>query len=220
MKTTRTFLFFSWLIRTSFSAAFSLTIFGNSRRICPSLESVRSKLGCLNEIISHGEQIRNKFQLSVQKDGYQCNNSDDDKSQKKESNDKESLKHWLDGKVIKNEVDPRRRNVITLPAVMATILMDLQRQPAIAEENILEMDQNKIVMQMNSNNLPKKYASSEISLDSSGQSDLTEAEWTRINVFEKAAPSVVYIDTFVEQRDAFSTNVMEVPLGTGSGFVW
>lgn len=30
----------------------------------------------------------------------------------------------------------------------------------------------------------------------------------------------VYIDTFVEQRDVFSTNVMEVPVGTGSGFVW
>lgn len=30
----------------------------------------------------------------------------------------------------------------------------------------------------------------------------------------------MYIDTFVEQRDVFSTNVLEVPVGTGSGFVW
>jgi S1-C subfamily serine protease len=50
--------------------------------------------------------------------------------------------------------------------------------------------------------------------------ELTEIELRRIAVFEKAAPSVVYIDTFVEQRDVFSTNVMEVPVGTGSGFVW
>ena len=30
----------------------------------------------------------------------------------------------------------------------------------------------------------------------------------------------MYIDTFAEQRDAFTMNVMEVPLGAGSGFVW
>jgi len=41
-----------------------------------------------------------------------------------------------------------------------------------------------------------------------------------VGVFEKAAPSVVYIDTFTEQRDVFSPNVQEVPLGAGSGFVW
>ena len=49
---------------------------------------------------------------------------------------------------------------------------------------------------------------------------LTESEIRRIAVFEKAAPSVVYIDTYQEQRDAFSTNTMEVAVGTGSGFVW
>jgi len=45
-------------------------------------------------------------------------------------------------------------------------------------------------------------------------------EEQRISVFERAAPSVVFIDTFVEQRDAFTTNILEVPLGTGSGIVW
>lgn len=34
------------------------------------------------------------------------------------------------------------------------------------------------------------------------------------------APSVVYIDTFSEKQDAFSANVMEVPNGSGSGFIW
>ena len=47
-----------------------------------------------------------------------------------------------------------------------------------------------------------------------------DPEAKTIAIFEKAAPSVVYIDTFVEQRDAFSPNVQEVPLGAGSGFVW
>lgn len=36
----------------------------------------------------------------------------------------------------------------------------------------------------------------------------------------QSTPGVVYINTFVSQRDAFSMNVLEVPAGTGSGFVW
>lgn len=49
---------------------------------------------------------------------------------------------------------------------------------------------------------------------------LDEYENKRIAIFEKASPSVVFIDTFTERRDAFSTNILEVPLGSGSGFVW
>lgn len=49
---------------------------------------------------------------------------------------------------------------------------------------------------------------------------LEESENRRIEVFERNAPSVVFIDTFSEKQDVFSPNVMEVPLGTGSGFVW
>jgi len=45
-------------------------------------------------------------------------------------------------------------------------------------------------------------------------------EKQRIAVFEKASPSVVFIDTFTERRDVFSTDVFEVPLGSGSGIVW
>lgn len=49
---------------------------------------------------------------------------------------------------------------------------------------------------------------------------LDDYENKRIAIFERASPSVVFIDTFIERRDAFSTNVLEVPLGSGSGFVW
>ena len=49
---------------------------------------------------------------------------------------------------------------------------------------------------------------------------LEDVENKRIAIFEKASPSVVFIDTFTERRDAFSTNILEVPLGSGSGFVW
>ena len=52
------------------------------------------------------------------------------------------------------------------------------------------------------------------------KANLDPSETRRIEVFERVAPSVVFIDTFTERRDVFSTNVMEVPLGTGSGYVW
>jgi hypothetical protein len=47
----------------------------------------------------------------------------------------------------------------------------------------------------------------------------TEEE-SRIAIFENVAPSVVYIDTFSEKRDVITTNIMEVPVGSGSGIVW
>ena len=49
---------------------------------------------------------------------------------------------------------------------------------------------------------------------------LDDSELRRIDIFERIAPSVVFIDTFTEKQDTFSPNVMEVPLGTGSGFLW
>jgi S1-C subfamily serine protease len=49
---------------------------------------------------------------------------------------------------------------------------------------------------------------------------LEDSEARRIDIFERNAPSVVFIDTFTEKQDTFSTNIMEVPLGSGSGFVW
>jgi hypothetical protein len=47
-----------------------------------------------------------------------------------------------------------------------------------------------------------------------------DEEDRRIAIFEKTSRSVVFIDTFVERRDSLTTNIMEVPLGSGSGFVW
>ncbi len=41
-----------------------------------------------------------------------------------------------------------------------------------------------------------------------------------IDVFRRAADSVVSITTLTRQRDFFSMNVFEIPRGSGSGFVW
>jgi S1-C subfamily serine protease len=49
---------------------------------------------------------------------------------------------------------------------------------------------------------------------------LSTDERNTIGVFESVSPSVVYITTVQYVRDFFSRNVMEVPQGTGSGFIW
>lgn len=49
---------------------------------------------------------------------------------------------------------------------------------------------------------------------------LQSAENQLMQLFAKATSSVVYISTFVEQLNVYNMNVMEVPAGTGSGFVW
>ncbi|HVF35446.1 MAG TPA: trypsin-like peptidase domain-containing protein [Candidatus Saccharimonadia bacterium] len=50
--------------------------------------------------------------------------------------------------------------------------------------------------------------------------DLADDEKTTIAVFEQASPSVAYITTTARAVNAWTRNVMEVPRGSGSGFVW
>lgn len=51
-------------------------------------------------------------------------------------------------------------------------------------------------------------------------SRLTPSETSIINLFEKAAPSVIFITTSSVRRDFWTRNIYEIPKGTGSGFVW
>lgn len=50
--------------------------------------------------------------------------------------------------------------------------------------------------------------------------DLGADERATIEAFEKVSPSVNYITNKRFRRDLFSFNVMEIPQGTGSGFLW
>jgi S1-C subfamily serine protease len=49
---------------------------------------------------------------------------------------------------------------------------------------------------------------------------LTLEENALTRLFETASPSVVYITSVALRRDFFRFNVMEIPRGTGSGFIW
>jgi S1-C subfamily serine protease len=50
--------------------------------------------------------------------------------------------------------------------------------------------------------------------------ELTAVERSVTSLFEEAGPSVVYITSIALRRDLFRLNVMEIPSGTGSGFIW
>ena len=50
--------------------------------------------------------------------------------------------------------------------------------------------------------------------------ELAADELATIALFERTRDSVVYISTSELVRDLWSRNVMEVPQGTGSGFIW
>lgn len=50
--------------------------------------------------------------------------------------------------------------------------------------------------------------------------DLAEDEKNTIELFKNISPSVVYITTIAVRRNMFSLNAVEIPQGTGSGFVW
>lgn len=54
----------------------------------------------------------------------------------------------------------------------------------------------------------------------SPRSSFSVSEQSTINLFEAASPSVVFITSLAIQRDFRTRNVMEIPRGSGSGFVW
>jgi hypothetical protein len=88
-------------------------------------------------------------------------------------------------------VDKERRNAIHL--MLGTMGMcTMYPQIGNADENLLELDQKKAVMQISSKNYPRKYESSSVTMsDKTNAIDpLTEAEERRIDVFERVAPSV------------------------------
>ncbi|KAA8495633.1 Protease Do-like 1, chloroplastic [Porphyridium purpureum] len=49
---------------------------------------------------------------------------------------------------------------------------------------------------------------------------ILQAERSTIELFQRCKPSVVNITTFQNGRTPMSTNIMEIPQGQGSGFVW
>ncbi|KAK9914941.1 hypothetical protein WJX75_002591 [Coccomyxa subellipsoidea] len=49
---------------------------------------------------------------------------------------------------------------------------------------------------------------------------LTQDEQLTVDLFKRNTPSVVFITNLAVRRDAFTLDMMEIPQGAGSGFVW
>lgn len=50
--------------------------------------------------------------------------------------------------------------------------------------------------------------------------ELAADEMNTIDVFRENSPSVVYVTSIAVRRGLFSLNAVEIPQGTGSGFIW
>ncbi len=66
----------------------------------------------------------------------------------------------------------------------------------------------------------EETASLGIKTKSSADFDLKPNEKATINLFQEAAPSVVFITTSTFQKDYFTMDIAEIPKGSGSGFLW
>ena len=50
--------------------------------------------------------------------------------------------------------------------------------------------------------------------------DLSDDEKSTIQIFREASPSVVHITTLAHRRDRLNFNILEIPEGTGTGFIY
>ena len=111
--------------------------------------------------------------------------------------------------------DKRRKLLLSAPVVALPFLLG-SHDNASAAVSTLELEkiniQPPITSPSSSQQVNTAIRAPSICADS--------AEENRIAIFERVAPSVVYIDTFSQKTDVFSTNVLDVPLGSGSGFIW
>ncbi|KAL7537074.1 hypothetical protein ACHAXR_007566 [Thalassiosira sp. AJA248-18] len=119
------------------------------------------------------------------------------------------------------DIDKNRRKLISAPVSTLPFLLT---NSASASSTVVSPSDNELETNLSPTPPPPQQINTGISdMQRSSSSRVlcadTEEE-SRIAIFERVAPSVVYIDTFSEKRDVFSTNVMEVPIGSGSGFIW
>ncbi len=154
---------------------------------------------------THSPTFERKSKASVAKRMNTCNNS-------LREDDDASLSDMDNGI---NDENRRSlfKTIIASSSAITGIIAGNPHNAYAEEEDLLEIDQKKVVMQVDAKNIPQKYGSTQQSSSTSTASSFDDEDWMtqmekrRIDIFEKAAPSVVFIDTYVESRDAFSTNV-------------
>lgn len=108
-----------------------------------------------------------------------------------------------------------RISIILIGLTLVVSLFSCRESQSTETENILETSKEKGI------STPEETA---VKSYTKRKTDpvirVTDTETATIRLFEECAPAVVYINTSKVQRDYWSRNVMEIPAGTGSGFVW
>ena len=112
--------------------------------------------------------------------------------------------------------DKRRKLLLSAPVVALPFLLG-SHDNASAAASTLELEKINIQPPITS---PSSSQQVNTAIRAPNVICADSAEENRIAIFERVAPSVVYIDTFSQKTDVFSTNVLDVPLGSGSGFIW
>jgi S1-C subfamily serine protease len=111
------------------------------------------------------------------------------------------------------------RRIFALPRWGRTALPAAPAEPSQQSDEIYQSDRRKLILSS-----AAALASAVLGRPQQSEASTTlileESEQRRIDIFEKCAPSVVFIDTFAEKQDVFSPNSIEIPIGSGSGFVW
>jgi hypothetical protein len=152
------------------------------------------------------------------------------------SSDDEQANNSKDELPIMSVDDNRRKLILGAPSVLSILLTgndsasastvtadDITLDTADSSVEMIENNANRAMLLEKSTPQQVNTAISTTQQSSSSRGGTLCAdseETSRIAIFERVAPSVVYIDTFSEKRDVFSTNVLEVPVGSGSGFIW
>tara|TARA_R110002072_G_scaffold104099_3_gene228431 strand:- start:487 stop:1587 length:1101 start_codon:yes stop_codon:yes gene_type:complete len=67
---------------------------------------------------------------------------------------------------------------------------------------------------------PETAAIAATQIATSGDEALTRDESNNITVFKDVSPAVVFVTNTQLRRQRFSLNVMEIPTGSGTGFIW
>lgn len=163
-----------------------------------------------NRIISTTKQNQRQYLLS------NLNNNNSESESERNQQKKNKTLNTKNNNLNRRKV--LEKSIAASSSTLSILLSIINPSPTNAYIDFEEDEENNAVLSTSTINALKTKPTS--SSDEEDDSYLTQIEKRRIEIFEKVAPSVVYIDTFAEQRDAFTMNVMEVPLGAGSGFVW
>jgi len=77
------------------------------------------------------------------------------------------------------------------------------------------------IMLRNSNLLPWTFGRSSANPRTiQPRGNLADDEQSTIDIFKSASPSVVHITSIAVRKDRFSLNSVQIPEGTGTGFIW